>query len=94
MHQGIITKYIGVYELCIFYTSTIYLLVELNSLRISYTLHLQKNLDIVNEWSHKWLLKFNPDKYQLLQLGPNSSPTNYYLASPCQMNVAGLLFPG
>ena len=40
------------------------------------TLFLQKNLDLVNEWSHKWLLKFNVDKYKLLQLG-NSSPANY-----------------
>ena len=37
------------------------------------TLLLQKNLDMVNEWSHKWLLKFNVDKCKLLQLG-NSSP--------------------
>ena len=41
------------------------------------TLLLQKNLGMVNEWSHKWLLKFNVDKYKLLQLG-NSSPANYY----------------
>ena len=39
---------------------------------------IQKNLDTINEWSHKWFLKFNPDKCKLLQLG-NSSPTNYYL---------------
>ena len=45
------------------------------------TLFLQKNLDLVNEWSHKWLLKFNVDKCKLLQLG-NSSPANYYLSSP------------
>ena len=45
------------------------------------TLFLQKNLDMVNEWSHKWLLKFNVDKCKLLQLG-NSSPANYYLSSP------------
>ena len=44
------------------------------------TLFLQKNLDMVNEWSHKWLLKFNVDKRKLLQLG-NSSPANYYLSS-------------
>ena len=25
------------------------------------TLFLQQNLDLVNEWSHKWLLKFNVD---------------------------------
>ena len=36
---------------------------------------------MVNEWSHKWLLKFNVDKCKLLQLG-NSSPANYYLSSP------------
>ena len=36
---------------------------------------LQKNLDMVNEWSHQWLLKFNADKCKLLQLG-NSSPAN------------------
>ena len=24
---------------------------------------------MVNEWSHKWLIKFNPDNYKLLQLG-------------------------
>ena len=34
------------------------------------TLHLQKNLDMISEWSHncklaKWLLKFNPDKCKL-----------------------------
>ena len=45
---------------------------------VSDTLLLQKNLDVVNQWSHKWLLKFNPDKCKLLQFG-NSSPTNYYL---------------
>ena len=45
------------------------------------TLHLQKNLDMVNEWSHKWFLKFNPDKCKLIQLG-NSSPINYYLYGP------------
>ena len=32
------------------------------------TLFLQKNLLMVNEWSHKWLLKFNMDKCKLLQL--------------------------
>ena len=47
---------------------------------ISNILLLQKNLDMVNEWSHKWLLKFNADKCKLLQLG-NSSPANYYLSS-------------
>ena len=36
---------------------------------------------MVNEWSHKWLLKFNVDKCKLLQLC-NSSPANYYLSSP------------
>ena len=36
---------------------------------------------MVNEWSHKWLLKFNVDKCKLLQLG-NSSPANYYFSSP------------
>ena len=36
---------------------------------------------MVNKWSHKWLLKFNPDKCELLQLG-NSSSTNYYLHNP------------
>ena len=44
------------------------------------TLLLQKNLDMVNEWSHKWLLKFNVDKCKLLQLG-NCSPANYYLSN-------------
>ena len=67
------------------------LLVELNYLlmilkftlpsRTILILFLQKNLDMVNEWSHKWLLKFNVDKCKLLQLG-NSSPANYYLSSP------------
>ena len=42
------------------------------------TLLLQQNLDVVYEWSHKWLLKFNVDKYKLLQLG-NSVATNYIL---------------
>ena len=42
----------------------------------SYTLLLQQYLDMVSEWSHKLLLKFNVDKYKLLQLG-NSIPTNY-----------------
>ena len=47
---------------------------------ISDTLCIQKNLDVVIEWSHKWLLKFTPDKCKLLQLGNSrSSPTNYYL---------------
>ena len=45
------------------------------------TLLLQQNLDMVNEWSHKWLLKFNVDKCRLLQLG-NPIPTNYYLHNP------------
>ena len=45
------------------------------------TLFLQKNLDIVNEWSHNWLLKFNVEKCKLLQLG-NSILANYYLSSP------------
>ena len=58
---------------------------------ISDTLGLQKNLDMVNEWSHKWLLKFNPDKCKLLQLG-NSSPT--YIIYIMHMNVPDLLFPG
>ena len=56
----------------------IMLLVELNYLlmiatkiysaikNISDTLLLQQNLDMVNEWSHKWLLKFNVDKCKLL----------------------------
>ena len=48
---------------------------------VSDTLLLQKNLDVVNQWSHEWLLKFNPDKCKLLQLD-NSSHTNYYLHSP------------
>ena len=30
------------------------------------TLLLQKNLDMVNKWSYKWLLKFNVDKCKLL----------------------------
>ena len=79
----------------LFYILTIYLimsLVELNYLLtilkftlpsrtiLIATLLLQKNLDMVNEWSHKWLLKFNVDKCKLLQLG-NSSPANYYLSS-------------
>ena len=102
MHQEIITKYIGVYEDS---TSTINDLpdnvtcgiklfahdtkIYSTIYDISYILRLQKDLDIVNEWSHKWLLKFNPDKYPLLQLGPNSSPTNYYLHSPneCSRSV-------
>ena len=45
------------------------------------TLLLQQNLDMVNKWSHKWLLKFNVDKCQLLQLG-NPIPTNYDLHNP------------
>ena len=45
------------------------------------TLSLQNNLDIVNEWSYKWLLNFNAEKCKLLQLG-NSSPVNYYLSNP------------
>ena len=36
---------------------------------------------MINQWFHKWLIKFNPDKCKLLQLD-NSSPTNYYLHSP------------
>jgi len=48
---------------------------------ISDILLLQKNLDTVNEWSHKWLLKFIADKCKLLQLG-NSSLANYYLFNP------------
>ena len=36
-----------------------------------------KNLDMVNEWSHKWLLKFNVDKCKPLQSGTgNSSQAN------------------
>ena len=38
---------------------------------------LQKNLDMVSEWSHRWLLKFNVEKCKLLQLS-NSSSANYY----------------
>ena len=53
------------------------------------TLLLQKNLDMVNEWSHKWLLKFNVDKCKLLQLG-NSSPANY-TTYPVQMDFSDLL---
>ena len=45
------------------------------------TILLQQNLDMVNERSHKWLLKFNDDKCKMLQLG-NSIPTNYYLHNP------------
>ena len=48
---------------------------------ISDSFLLQKNLDLVNEWPLKWLLKFNPDKCKLLQLG-NSNPTSYYLYDP------------
>ena len=42
---------------------------------------LQQNLDMVDRWFHKWLLKFNVDKCKLLQLG-NPIPTNYYLHNP------------
>ena len=45
------------------------------------TLLLQQNLEMVNEWSHKWFLKFNVDKCKLLQSG-SSIPTNYYLHNP------------
>ena len=49
------------------------------------TFLLQKNLDMVNEWSHKWLLKFNVDKCKLVQLG-NSIPANYYLSNPDELS--------
>ena len=79
----------------LFYTLMIYLimlLVELNYLLIipKFTLPLrtllillQKSLGMVNEWSQKWILKFNADKCKLSQLG-NSSPANYtiYLIHP------------
>ena len=51
---------------------------------ISDTLHLQNNLYMINEWSHKWLLKFNPDKCKLLQLG------NFNPIYVVQMNVPDL----
>ena len=35
---------------------------------ISDTFLLQTNLDVVNEWSHKWLLKFNVNCYSLVIL--------------------------
>jgi len=37
----------------------------------------QKNLNLVSEWSLKWLLKFNLDHFKLLQLG-NSNPIHVY----------------
>jgi len=98
--------------LYLFYTLMVYLIMLLAEIAddtkiystikdISDTLLLQKNLDMVNEWSHKWLLKFNADKCKPLQLG-NSSSANYYLSNPgdlsrsliCRVTEAKILVYG
>ena len=39
---------------------------------------LQQNLDVLTDWSAKWLLKFNPLKCKLMHLHHNMD-TNYYI---------------
>ena len=38
---------------------------------------LQEDLNKLNEWSEKWLLKFHPDKCKYLHLGKNEPPSNF-----------------
>ena len=67
---------------------SLYTLHHYNSLSYVYGTRCAIIIDMVNERSHKWLLKSNPDKCKLLQLD-SSIPTNNYLHNPneCSRSV-------
>ena len=48
------------------------------------TLSLQNNLDIINEWSHKWLLKFNAEQVDILISKNQALQILYIPKTPCK----------
>jgi len=42
---------------------------------------LQNDLDELQKWSEKWLLKFHPQKCSVIKLGTTKSETTYYMNS-------------
>ena len=47
---------------------------------------LQNDLDLLVEWSKKWLLKFNSKKCKVLHIGKNNPKYNYYIRDGNQVN--------
>ena len=52
----------------------------------SNTLLLQKNLNMINKWSHKWLFKFHTDKFKLLYSWETLVPPTIAIICIIQMN--------
>ena len=44
---------------------------------------LQRDLNILQDWSANWLLNFHPDKCKLLTIGARKTHSQYYLVSKC-----------